>query len=150
MSPLVRGRIRRAALVVVTAVVGTAFALGVDGQPVEARGFLTRAGVGGPATRIDVPGADQTGAFGISDRGRIVGLYESAPATNALGDAMRGVGHGTGRPTPRSQFPAFVADRGRYRGFEAPNPDVQLGPSGITNRGEIVGRVIGRLSCQAE
>ena len=48
----------------------------------------------------------------------------------------------TGRPTPRSQFPAFVADRGRYRSFEAPDPDVQLGPSGITNRGEIVGEYI--------
>jgi probable HAF family extracellular repeat protein len=91
---------------------------------------------------VDVPGADQTGAFAISDRGRIVGLYGSAPATNAMGDAVQGVGHGTDRPTARSQFPAFVAAGGRYRSFEAPDPDVQLGPFGITNRGEIVGEYI--------
>jgi hypothetical protein len=42
-----------------------------------ARGFLLPRGADGPLTRIDVPGASATGATGIDDRGRIVGLYDN-------------------------------------------------------------------------
>jgi hypothetical protein len=35
-----------------------------------------------------------------------------------------------------------VLDRGRYTAFEAPDPDVQLFPGGINNRGVIVGEYI--------
>jgi probable HAF family extracellular repeat protein len=45
-------------------------------------------------------------------------------------------------PPPRSPFPAFILTRGRYIPFEAPDPRVQLFPTGINNRGEIVGEYI--------
>jgi hypothetical protein len=41
----------------------------------------------------------------------------------------------TASTTPRSQFPAFLLDRGSYTSFEAPDPDVRLNPLGINNRG---------------
>jgi probable HAF family extracellular repeat protein len=44
--------------------------------------------------------------------------------------------------SPSSQFPGFLLDRGRYIPFEAPDPDVQVFPTGINNRGEIVGEYI--------
>jgi probable HAF family extracellular repeat protein len=44
---------------------------------------------------------------------------------------------------PRSQFPAFVLDHGRYRSFEAPDPGVQIFPGAINNRGVIAGEYIG-------
>jgi probable HAF family extracellular repeat protein len=44
--------------------------------------------------------------------------------------------------SPSSPFPGFLLDRGRYIPFEASDPSVQLGPSGINNRGEIVGEYI--------
>jgi probable HAF family extracellular repeat protein len=43
---------------------------------------------------------------------------------------------------PRSPFPAFLLDRGRYTTFEAPDPEVRLIPYGINNRGVIVGEYI--------
>jgi probable HAF family extracellular repeat protein len=43
---------------------------------------------------------------------------------------------------PRSPFPAFLLDRGRYTAFEAPDPEVRLIPYGINNRGVIVGEYI--------
>jgi hypothetical protein len=57
----------------------TAPSLGPDDN--EVRGFVLRDGAGGPFTRIDVPGATDTGASGIDDRGRIVGLYQRPSAT---------------------------------------------------------------------
>jgi probable HAF family extracellular repeat protein len=45
-------------------------------------------------------------------------------------------GSGTG---PRSPFPAFLLDRGRYTAFGAPRPGVELYPLGINDRGQIVG-----------
>jgi hypothetical protein len=42
-----------------------------------ARGFVLARGPDGPSTRIDVPGAAASGATGIDDRGRIVGLYDN-------------------------------------------------------------------------
>ena len=41
----------------------------------NAHGFLLDKGVEGPFTPIDFPGAPRTGAFGINDRGQIVGIY---------------------------------------------------------------------------
>jgi YD repeat-containing protein len=57
----------------------TAPSLGPDDN--EVRGFVLRDGAGGPFTRIDAPGATDTGASGIDDRGRIVGLYQKPNAT---------------------------------------------------------------------
>jgi probable HAF family extracellular repeat protein len=44
--------------------------------------------------------------------------------------------------SPSSPFPGFLLDRGRYIPFEAPDPRVQIFPTGINNRGEIVGEYI--------
>jgi hypothetical protein len=62
-------------------VVGTAFTRAADGQSTDAQGYLLRSGVDGPVTRIDVPGADLTSAFAISDHGTVIGIAGSAPGT---------------------------------------------------------------------
>jgi YD repeat-containing protein len=49
----------------------------------EIHGFVLRDGPGGPFTRTDVPGATDTGASGIDNRGRIVGLYQKPSATHS-------------------------------------------------------------------
>jgi hypothetical protein len=52
----------------------TAPSLGPDNN--EVHGFLLGAGKDGRFTRIDIPGATDTGASAITDRGRIVGVYQ--------------------------------------------------------------------------
>jgi uncharacterized membrane protein len=48
----------------------------------EAHGFVLRDGVGGPVTRIDVPGAViGTIALDINDAGTVVGMYGNPDAT---------------------------------------------------------------------
>jgi probable HAF family extracellular repeat protein len=69
-------------------IVGAAFTLAPDGQLTEAHGYLLRHGVDGPAARIDFPGADLTGAFDISDRGTILGLYGPYGPPPNTADAM--------------------------------------------------------------
>jgi uncharacterized membrane protein len=51
----------------------------------EVHGFLLAWGVKGPLTPIDVPGAPRTLAWGINDRGQIVGIYENPSAGPAAG-----------------------------------------------------------------
>jgi hypothetical protein len=51
------------------------YTLTADDLMTGARGFVLRRGVGGPITRIDVPGAKLTAVTGIDHRGRLVGLY---------------------------------------------------------------------------
>jgi hypothetical protein len=72
----------------------------------DLHGFLLRAGAERKLTRIDVPGAPRTAAFGIDDHGRVAGLYENpnaAPSAqrdsaNATMDAPSGLlGAGEGR-----------------------------------------------------
>jgi hypothetical protein len=67
-----------------------------------------------------------------------------ATAITAVATAVQAQPPGATSPgaSPRSQFPAFVLTRGRYLPFEAPDPSVQLFPTGINNRGEIVGEYI--------
>jgi probable HAF family extracellular repeat protein len=69
-------------------IVGAALTLSPDGQLTEAHGYLLRHGVDGPVTRIDFPGADFTGAFAISDRGTIIGLYGPHGAAPNSADPM--------------------------------------------------------------
>jgi hypothetical protein len=57
-------------------------------------GFLLRAGPRGPVTRIDVPGAPQTIALGINDRGDIVGAYEQPPSAGGARTASAAVDAG--------------------------------------------------------
>ena len=62
-------------------------------EDADAHGFVLRKGAGGPVTRIDVPGALGTGAMGIDDRGRIVGVYlnpDAAPTQQPAGTPPRG------------------------------------------------------------
>jgi hypothetical protein len=54
----------------------------------DALGYLMRHGVDGPVTRIDAPGADDSGAFANSDRGRIIGLYGPPSTPRAMSAAM--------------------------------------------------------------
>jgi uncharacterized membrane protein len=58
-------------------VVGYTVDIGPDGIPTNIHGFALLRGVNGPVTRVDFPGAPQTAALGINDRGRIVGAYEN-------------------------------------------------------------------------
>jgi hypothetical protein len=47
-----------------------------------ARGFLLARGVDGPFTPISVPGAPDTFAFGLNDRGQITGTYNNPNPTH--------------------------------------------------------------------
>jgi probable HAF family extracellular repeat protein len=40
---------------------------------------------------------------------------------------------------PRTPVPGFLLDRGRFIRFDAPNAGIETGPTGINNRGQIVG-----------
>lgn len=62
-------------------VVGFTSDAGPDGAAINIHGFAFLEGVDGPLTRINVPGAPQTAALGINDRGQIAGAYENPAAT---------------------------------------------------------------------
>jgi hypothetical protein len=65
---------------------------------------------------------------------------------NGLDAGLRGrPGDSTG---PRSQFPGFLLERGRYRTIEAPSPGVELYPVGINNRdrGQVIGLYLDDLT----
>lgn len=64
-------------------IAGTALTV-VDGQLVDASGFVLRDGVHGAFTQFDVPGADSSGGYGITDSGVVTGLYVSAPDPASL------------------------------------------------------------------
>jgi hypothetical protein len=49
---------------------------------------------------------------------------------------------GPGSTSPRSPFPGFVLERGRYTTVEASDPNVWLFPFDINNRGQIVGYTV--------
>ena len=68
-----------------------------------------RAGVKGPFTPIEVPGALATLATGIDDRGRITGLYGHAEAGLSSARIRR---HPSSRPP---WLPVGLGDRGGTR-----------------------------------
>jgi hypothetical protein len=43
---------------------------------------------------------------------------------------------------PRSPFPGFVLERGRYTSIQAPDPNVWLFPFDINNRGQLTGEYV--------
>jgi uncharacterized membrane protein len=88
-------------------VVGYTADIGPDGGATNIHGFALLKGVNGPVTRVDFPGAPQTAALGINDRGQIVGAYENpnagasaqrsrAPAMPLLDSISLGPADGTG------------------------------------------------------
>jgi uncharacterized membrane protein len=62
-------------------IVGFTSDTGPDGAGINVHGFAFLEGVDGPITRVDYPGAPQTAALGINDRGQVVGAYENPDAT---------------------------------------------------------------------
>ena len=62
-----------------------------------------------------------------------------APASAVTPTAGR---PGPGGTSPRSPFPGFVLERGRYTSIEAPDPDVWLFPFDINNRGQLTGEYV--------
>jgi uncharacterized membrane protein len=72
-------------------IVGSTITGATDADP-TARGFLLARGINGPFTPINVPGAPDTLAFGLNDRGQITGTYNNPnpapgppPATAPMG-----------------------------------------------------------------
>jgi uncharacterized membrane protein len=62
-------------------VVGYTSDPGTGGAGTNIHGFAFLQGLNGPVTSVDFPGAPQTAALGINDRGQIVGAYENSGAT---------------------------------------------------------------------
>jgi uncharacterized membrane protein len=62
-------------------VVGFTSDAGPDGVGINIHGFAFLKGLNGPVTPVDFPGAPQTAALGINDRGQVVGAYENPGAT---------------------------------------------------------------------
>jgi hypothetical protein len=60
-------------------IVGATITGATDADP-TARGFLLARGVRGPFTPISVPGAPDTLALGLNDRGQITGVYNNPNA----------------------------------------------------------------------
>jgi hypothetical protein len=56
---------------------------GATDADLTVRGFLLARGVDGPFTPISVPGAPDTFAFGLNDRGQITGTYNNPNATHS-------------------------------------------------------------------
>jgi probable HAF family extracellular repeat protein len=72
-----------------------------------------------------------------------------APPVQSLAPQASRPGPGTGSTTrsngtasPRSPFPGFVLERGRYTSIEAPDPNVWLFPFDINNRGQLTGEYV--------
>jgi probable HAF family extracellular repeat protein len=77
-------------------------------------------------------------------RGGRLRLAVAAVVLTALTTAPAAAGTvRSGDPTgPRTQFPGFVLDRGRYRTIEAPEPGVWQFPFDINDRGQISGEYV--------
>jgi probable HAF family extracellular repeat protein len=121
------------------------------------RGFLLDRH--GRLTRLDIPGARLSQAFGINDRGQVVGDYQDsdgkfhgylwqegrfttidvpgATATSVTEINNRGQLLG-GYLDDRGRSHGVVLERGRYTTFDVPGAQVTF-PLGLNDRGQIVG-----------
>jgi hypothetical protein len=68
-------------------------------------GFLLAGGADGPVTQIDVPGVPATAAYGLDDRGRLVGVYDNP---NVTPTAVRSSAAATPQP---EALPLGLGDR---------------------------------------
>ncbi|MBL6082779.1 hypothetical protein JMJ56_33040 [Belnapia sp. T18] len=130
----------------------------IVGETKALDGFLLR---NGEVTILDVPGSTRTLAYGVNDRGDVVGTYldqESSPHgflyshgdytsldvpgsdyTQLTGINNRGqiVGSASGDETVAG---GYVYENGAFNKITVPgNPDAFLIPDGINNQGVIVG-----------
>ena len=130
-------------------------------------GFLRDAR--GRYTRIGVPGARTTTAYGINNRGQVVGQYQDANgryhgyvwergrfttidapgavATTPFDINERGQIVGV-RLEADETFRGFVLDRGRFRTVAAPGAAITF-LADINNRGQIVGATASELPAEA-
>ena len=84
--------------------------------------------------RVELQHLPDTATLGATSR-------TATDAAGAVGAA--GVRARSGDPTsPRTQFPGFVLDRGRYTTIEAPEPGVLQYPFDINDGGQISGEYV--------
>jgi hypothetical protein len=65
-----------------------------------------------------------------------------ALASSTLGAWAGSTGPEPPAAGPRAEVPGFVLEKGRYRAFDSPAPNIDLFPSGINDRGEITGEFL--------
>jgi probable HAF family extracellular repeat protein len=70
---------------------------------------------------------------------RVTGVLAAAVAAAATLTATWAPVGASATDRPRGATPGFVFREGRYREFEAPNPRVEIFPSGINDRGYVTG-----------
>jgi probable HAF family extracellular repeat protein len=89
--------------------------------------------------RLAVAGAAVLTALTVATAGA------SVPASMSGAEARLGrLGAGLSLPAdsstrPRTPVPGFLLERGRYTRFDAPGAQLETGPTGINNRGQLVG-----------
>jgi uncharacterized membrane protein len=90
----------------------------------------------GRRLRLAVAGAAVATALTTATAAAVVPSAQTSASKTTRPDPGSG---GTG---PRSEFPGFLLDRGRYRTIAAPDPGVELYPLGVNNRGQISGEYV--------
>ena len=93
-------------------------------EPAKQFGFIRNRN--GKHILLDFPGADGTGAFGINDRGQVVGQFYG-PLRNDHGGALS------------YRFHCFVWDKGEYTQLDFPRDNTYVNCSSINNRGQVLG-----------
>ena len=78
---------------------------------------------------LDFPGADGTAAFGINDRGQVVGQFYG-PLRNDHGGALS------------YRFHCFTWDNGEYKQIDFPRENTYVSCSSINKRGQVLGEYI--------
>lgn len=83
----------------------------------------------GSYSLLDFPGADGTGAFGINERGQVVGQFYG-PLRNDHGGALS------------YRFHCFIWDNGEYKQLDFPRENTYVSCGSINKRGQVLGEYI--------